>query len=173
MTERADLHVAILTTGGTIEKRFDESDGSLRNVGSVLEAILNTLRLPTVRTRHVRVMSKDSLEMTDADRAVILDAVRDALGSDDAVLVVHGTDTLEQTGAHLVAGLGDVSKPVILTGAMRPFEFRDSDAYQNLTEALLACRLAPPGVYAAIHSQLLRFPGVVKDRKTLTFRRAD
>src|SRR5215470_14395912 len=92
------MRIAILTTGGTIEKRYDETDGSLRNVGSVLEEILRSLRLPTLEVRHVSVMSKDSLDMTDEDRQTILRSVREALATDDAVLIVHGTDTLHKTG---------------------------------------------------------------------------
>lgn len=163
------MKIGILTTGGTIEKTFNEVDGSLRNMGSVLEEILAALRLPDAELRHVSVMSKDSLEMTDADRDVILAAVRDALATDDAVLVVHGTDTLSVTGEHLHKHLQPLKKPVVLTGAMRPFEFRDTDAYQNLTESLLACKLVSPGVYVVIHNQALRFPGVVKDRERRTF----
>jgi L-asparaginase len=163
------MRIAILTTGGTIEKTYDETDGKLRNVASVLESVLSYLRLPTAETRHLAVMSKDSLDLTDADREQIVAAVREALSSSDAVLVVHGTDTLSVTGELLAARLTNLSKPVVLTGAMRPFEFRDTDAFQNLTEALLACRLMPAGVYVAMHNQVLKFPGVVKDRQKLTF----
>ncbi|HWL92873.1 MAG TPA: asparaginase domain-containing protein, partial [Phycisphaerae bacterium] len=93
----------------------------------------------------------------------------ESLPGGDAVLVVHGTDTLALTGEHLQKNLPVLDKPVVLTGAMRPYEFRDSDASQNLTEALLACRLLPAGVYVAMHSQVLRFPGVTKDRSRMTF----
>lgn len=171
MTE-SPLRIALLTTGGTIEKQYNETDGSLRNVGSVLQDVLLHLRLPGATLRHVPVMSKDSLDMTREDRQIILTAVRDALSKDDAVLVVHGTDTLAQTGDVLHNGLLDLRKPVVLTGAMRPYEFRDTDAFQNLTEGLLACRLLPPGVYVAMHNQVLRFPGVLKDRQKMTFSRA-
>jgi L-asparaginase len=58
---------------------------------------------------------------------------------------------------------------VILTGAMRPYEFRDTDAIQNVTEALLAARLLEGGVYVVMHNRVLRFPGVVKDRDARTF----
>lgn len=166
------LQVGLLTTGGTIEKTYNESDGSLRNSGSALQDILRRLRLPALRTRHVPVMSKDSLDMDDRDRRLILQAVREALQVDDAVLVVHGTDTLSETGELLHACLPGLDKPVVMTGAMRPFEFRDTDAYQNMTEALLACRLLPAGVYVAMHNQTLRFPGVRKDRARGTFGRA-
>ncbi len=161
--------VAILTTGGTIEKTYDETDGSLRNVRSVLNDILVRMRLPSLEISHQRVLTKDSLDMTDADRNHILKAVQATLDGHDAVLVVHGTDTLEVTGEHLHGNLPDLDKPVVLTGAMRPYEFRDTDAFQNVTEALLACRLVGPGIYAVLHNQVLRFPGVVKDRGRLTF----
>lgn len=163
------MRIAILTTGGTIEKKYNETDGSLRNVGSVLEEILQSLRTPGLEMRHVFVMSKDSLDMNDADRQTILTAVREALTLDDAVMIVHGTDTLALTGEVLHAQLPDLRKPVVLTGAMRPYEFRDTDAYQNMTEALLACRLLAPGVYVVMHNQALRFPGVTKDRRLMTF----
>lgn len=167
------MRIAILTTGGTIEKTYDETDGSLRNVRSVLQDVVVRMRLPELTIRHVAVMSKDSLEMTDADRAAILEAVHQALAIDDAVVVVHGTDTLAITGEYLHRNLSNLQKPVVLTGAMRPFEFRDTDAYQNITEAFIACRLLQPGVYCVIHNQALRFPGVVKDRDRRTFAMRD
>ncbi len=166
------LNVAILTTGGTIDKTYNERDGSLRNVGSGLDEILGRLRLHDVQVTMIPVMSKDSLEMTDRDRLLILQATREALDAHDAVLISHGTDTLAVTGELLHRELRDLRKPVVLTGAMRPYMFRDTDAYQNVTEALLACRLLPAGVYVVMHSQALRLPGVVKDWTEMTFRHA-
>ncbi len=163
------IRIAILTTGGTIEKTYDERSGDLRNVRSVLELILHELRLPTVEIRQFSVMSKDSRDMGDADREAILSAVKAALYDNDAVMIVHGTDTLALTGEHLHSRLPDLKRPIVLVGAMRPFEFRDTDAFQNVTEAMIACRLAAPGVYAVMHSQVLRFPGVLKDVERGTF----
>lgn len=163
------MNLSILTTGGTIDKTYNEFDGSLRNTRSILETILGTLRLPDLFIRHQGVMSKDSLEMTKEDREIILQAVKTALPTSDAVVVVHGTDTLSITGDFLEEKLGELDRPVVLTGAMRPYEFRDSDALQNVTEALLAARLLPGGVYVAMHNRVLRFPGVYKDRQALTF----
>jgi len=163
------FHVAILTTGGTIEKTFDETDGSLRNVRSVLEALLKELRLPDLTVTQVPVMSKDSLDMTPDDRDRILQAVRGALAIHDAVLVIHGTDTLADTGEYLHENLMQLAVPVILTGAMRPYEFRDTDALQNVTESLLAARMLGPGVYVVMHGRALAFPGVVKSRERRSF----
>jgi len=164
------MNLSILTTGGTIDKTYNEFDGSLRNARSILETILGTLRLPDLYIRHQAVMSKDSLDMTDEDRETILQAVKMALPTSDAVIVVHGTDTLSMTGDFLEENLAELDRPVVLTGAMRPYEFRDSDALQNVTEALLAVRLLPAGVYVAIHNRVLSFPGVYKDRQARTFR---
>jgi len=162
-------NITIITTGGTISKTFNEADGSLRNDRPVIETILSGLRLPDLTVRYRHVLSKDSLDLTDADRGLILEAVRAAIPESDAVLVAHGTDTLSVTGELLCREIERPAVPIILIGAMRPYEFRDSDAGQNVTEALLACRLVTPGVYVAMHNRLLPFPGVVKDRATLTF----
>ncbi len=165
----APFQLAILTTGGTIEKTYDETDGSLRNVRTVLGEILRELRLPGLEVHQVQVMSKDSLDMTSDDRSLIVQATREALARHDAALVIHGTDTLAETGERLLKELSPLSKPVLLTGAFRPYEFRDSDALQNVTESLFAARLLPPGVYAVFHGRALAFPGVIKQRDKGTF----
>lgn len=164
------MKLTILTTGGTIEKTYNEFEGSLGNTRSVLDEILGLLRLPDLFIRHIPVMHKDSLDMTDLDRKAIEAAVRNSLPSSDGILILHGTDTLSVTGEHLYRNIPDLTIPIVLTGAMRPYEFRDSDALQNVTEALLSLRLIPPGVYVVMHNKVLPFPGVVKDKQSLSFR---
>lgn len=163
------MKVIVITTGGTIAKTYDEWAESLRNDRPVVESIVAQLRLPDLSVHYRHILSKDSLDFTEADRQLILDSVRVSLGDADAILVVHGTGALTTTGELLSQKLGDVPVPIVLTGAMRPFEFRDSDAAQNMTEALLACRLVDPGIYVAMHNRVLRFPGVVKDSNGLSF----
>ena len=51
---------------------------------------------------------------------------------------------------------------------MRPYEFRDTDGLQNVTEAMVAARLLDGGVYAVMHNRVLPFPGVIKDRQART-----
>jgi L-asparaginase len=167
------MRLTILTTGGTIDKTYDEFQGSLRNAHTVLDVILDSLRIPDLYIRHVDVMHKDSLDMVEEDRKIIAKAVREAVRISDAVIILHGTDTLEETGDLLCAEGGDLEIPVILTGAMRPYEFRDTDAIQNVTEALLAARLLEGGVYVVMHNRVLRFPGITKDRQALTFVQKD
>ena len=163
------MKLTILTTGGTIDKSYDEFQGSLRNEQTAIDVMLDSLRLPDLEIRHVDVMHKDSLDMTDEDRRIIARAVREVANFSDAVIILHGTDTLSITGELLCEECADIEIPVILTGAMRPYEFRDTDALQNVTEALLAARLLDDGIHVAMHNRVLRFPGVVKDRRAGTF----
>jgi L-asparaginase len=167
-------HISIITTGGTIEKTYNEATGSLENRRSILDLMLKRLRLADTRVNVNELMSKDSLLMTDEDRETIADAVEIALrAKTDGVVVLHGTDTLHLTGEHLHKRLAGLAAPVILTGAMRPFEMRASDALQNIIEALFATGVLTPGVYCVSHGRALRFPGVVKDRARGVFVRTD
>lgn len=167
-------HITLITTGGTIEKTYDEATGSLENRRSVVDRMLEDLRLEDVSVCVHELLSKDSLLMTDDDRAAIVEAVRSACAVPDApvgVVILHGTDTLHLTGERICKDLGTPARPIILTGAMRPYEMKRSDALQNLTEALFAAGTLPPGVYCVAHGRALAFPGVVKDRVRGTFRR--
>ncbi|MCB9846221.1 MAG: asparaginase [Phycisphaeraceae bacterium] len=164
-------HVTIITTGGTIEKTYDERTGALENTRSIIHRMLGRLRLEKTEVGVVELMSKDSLHMTDEDRARVLEAVRGALADEgtSGVVILHGTDTLEMTGDLLARSLGSIRMPVVLTGALRPYEMKRSDALQNLTEAMFAASALPPGVYCVAHGQALRFPGVRKNRDRGTF----
>lgn len=163
------MRLTILTTGGTIDKTYDEFQGSLRNSHTILDVILASLRIPDLFIRHVEVMHKDSLDMTDEDREIVAKAVCDAAPKSDGIVILHGTDTLADTGEYLCEKCTGLEIPVILTGAMRPYEFRDTDATQNVTEALLAAGLLDGGFYVAMHNRVLSFPGVKKDRQARTF----
>ena len=167
--DAATMRIRIISTGGTIAKTYDEADGAMHMGRPIIETIIAELRLPDLTITYDNLLSKDSLDLTDMDRTMIIQAVQQAVRQADAVVILHGTDTLEVTGEALHRSLADPAVAVVLTGAMRPYEFRNTDAAQNVTEALLACRHRPPGVYVAMHNRVLRFPGVVKDRQGLSF----
>lgn len=166
--------LTLITTGGTIEKTYDEASGRLDNRRSIVRRMLRRLRLEDTSVSIIELMSKDSLLMTDDDRARIADVTRAVIGPSAqtaaaGVVILHGTDTLHLTGEHLHATIPAPSVPIVLTGAMRPFEMVRSDALQNLTEAVFATASLGPGVYAVAHGRALRFPGVIKDPARLTF----
>jgi L-asparaginase len=165
----ARKRIALVSTGGTIEKTYDELSGVLANRVSVLDMMLASLQLRGVAIERVALMNKDSLEMGEADHDLIARTAQHYAASHDGIVIVHGTDRLATTGERIAAKVGTPRVPIVLTGAMRPFEMRSTDAPQNLTEALLAVQLLPPGVYVAMHNQVLAFPGVAKDPKAGTF----
>jgi L-asparaginase len=163
-------NIHILTTGGTIEKVYDEEVGLLTNkTPNVERAILSKLRLPYTKVDFFPLMNKDSLFMTDGDRQIILAKVRELSSDGWPVLVIHGTDTMRETAELLEQELKSLTIPVVFTGAMRPLGLENSDALQNVTEALMALKILPPGVYISFHNQIFKVPGVVKNKEKRTF----
>jgi L-asparaginase len=161
--------IALISTGGTIEKTYDELSGVLANNVSVLDVMLASLELRGIEIARVQLMNKDSLDMTPEDHTLIAETSLRLAREHAGVVVVHGTDRLAVSGHRIVELGGTPGSPVVFTGAMRPYELRSTDALQNLTEALLAVQLVAPGVYVAMHNQVLKFPGVTKDRVLGTF----
>ncbi|MCA9519165.1 MAG: asparaginase, partial [Myxococcales bacterium] len=140
----AKKRICIISTGGTIEKTYDALRGILTNEVSVLDVMLAGLEHPGLEIARVPLMKKDSLDMTAADHALIAKTAGAMAESFDGVVVVHGTDRLTVTGEKMAADLGTPRVPIVLTGAMRPYEMRATDAHQNLTEALLGVQLLEP-----------------------------
>ena len=166
-------NITLVTTGGTIEKTYDEVKGDLVNRRSIVRRMLSELRLEDTEVNVLELMSKDSLDMTDADRDRIVQIVQAVGGSNESetagIVILHGTDRLAVTGERLLAEISEPCIPIVLTGAMRPYEMKSSDALQNLTEAIFAAGTLPPGVYCVSHGRALRFPGVRKDPERGTF----
>lgn len=171
--------ITLITTGGTIEKIYDEESGKLVNRRSIVHRMLDELRLEETAVNVLELMSKDSLDMTEEDRFRIVEVVRATGGAPSAsgeavddlagIVILHGTDTLTVTAERILEEVPRPRVPIVLTGAMRPFEMKDSDALQNLTEAIFAAGVLAPGVYCVSHGRVLAFPGVVKDRERGTF----
>jgi L-asparaginase len=163
------MKIHLVTTGGTIEKMYSEQSGQVENLTAKIDRYLHSLRLPDTQIEVAPLMNKDSLEMTEADRELVLAVVK--VKSDEApVVVTHGTDTMVETGkllkSHLMAGL---RHPIVLTGAMTPLGFERSDGLQNLTESLLAARVLAPGVWIVMHNQVFDVERARKDRELARF----
>jgi len=159
--------ILILTTGGTIDKLYFDALSEYQIGDSVVDRLLKTARV-TQPVRVVEVMRKDSLELTDADRAAIVDAVRSA--PETRIVITHGTDTMTDTAA----ALGEVAyngrgKTVALLGALAPARFADSDATFNLGMAIATVQVAPPGVYVAMNGTVFPAAAVRKDRAANAF----
>lgn len=159
----------ILTTGGTIEKVYQEQTGSVQNLENKIQRYIRQLRLPDLRIQSMHLMNKDSLEMTAEDRLEILKVIKQKLRRPAPIVITHGTDTLVETGLLLKKSLPGLKVPIILTGAMTPLGFEGSDGLQNLTESLLAACLLKPGVYLVMHNQVFPIDRVRKDRARVRF----
>lgn len=162
--------VVIVSTGGTIDKIYDENQGTLENRGSFLEKKLcEHLRLPYTSLHWVPLMSKDSLVMNEADRELIFQTVQQEQSKGYPIVILHGTDTVDLTAQWCVKRLPQPEVAIVFTGAIKPFGFTDSDAIQNVTEALLASKLLPPGWYISFHNQVYLADAVRKNRERMTF----
>ncbi len=140
--------IKIFTTGGTIDTIYVGAKGEYHVGEPQVTGILNEA-LVTFDYDLVSLFKKESLEITDEDRAMIRDAVIEA--PEKRILITHGTDTMVTTGRAL-QGIDD--KTIVITGAMQPACFRVTDANFNLGLAACALQTLPPGVYIAMSGRI-------------------
>ena len=159
--------IRIFVTGGTFDKTYDEISGRLSFKDTQLPEMLRLGRARLDLSTRTLMMI-DSLEMTTADRALLVEEVRQT--AEARVLITHGTDTMVETGEALAAALGPgTSKTIVLTGAMVPYAFGSSDGLFNLGSALSFVQILPPGVYLAMNGRYFRWDGVRKNRESGVF----
>ena len=151
--------ILVLTTGGTIDKAYFDALSAYQIVDSGIPDLLREARV-TLPFRVVELMRKDSLDLTDADRALVAAAAREA--PESGVVVTHGTDTMTETAAVLAAEVP--GKTIVLTGALSPARFAETDAPFNLGMAFATAQVAAPGVYIAMSGQVFDGLKVRKDR---------
>ncbi len=165
------MSVRILTTGGTIDKVYFDATSEFEVGEPTAGLILKESRV-TVDYDVTPLMRKDSLELTDDDRAVIVEAALAA--SETHIIITHGTDTMTNTAEALLnAGVVQQGKTVVITGALNPARFRSTDAIFNVGMAMAAVQCRGPGVFISMNGQV--FPGdkVVKNRDRMAFELID
>lgn len=158
------MGIRLFITGGTFDKTYDEISGRLLFKDTHAQEMLQLgrCRLPVeVRT----LMMVDSLEMTDADRQLVLQNCRAA--AEERIVVTHGTDTMTDTAR--VLGEASLAKTIVLTGAMVPYAFGSSDGLFNLGSALSFVQALPHGVYVAMNGRCFAWNDVVKNRELGVF----
>jgi L-asparaginase len=158
------MKIAILATGGTFDKEYNELTGALYFRKTHIDEMLRLGRCQ-LDLRVEVVMMKDSLQMTDSDREVLLEACRRA--PEKHIVITHGTDTMEDTARFLDKHRLD--KTIILTGAMVPYTFGSSDGMFNLGSALSFAQVLPQGVFVAMNGRCFDPQNVRKDRKIGVF----
>lgn len=158
------MAIKILITGGTFDKEYDEITGRLYFNDTHLPEILSLGRCDLDVTIS-RLMMIDSLEMTDSDRALILNECRSS--TEDQLVITHGTDTMEVTARLL--GEAQLPRTIVLTGAMIPYKFGSSDGLFNMGTALAFVQSLPHGVYVAMNGKCFTWDNVRKNRSKGTF----
>ena len=154
------MAIRILVTGGTFDKEYDERTGQLFFKDTHIAEMLRLGR-SRVQTTIRTVMMIDSLEMTEADRALI---VQNCLQSDEnRIVITHGTDTMTETAAAIAQAV--TGKTVVLTGAMIPYAFGSSDGLFNLGSALSFVQVLLPGVYISMNGKCFPWDRVRKNRE--------
>ena len=154
------MPIRILVTGGTFDKDYNELTGQLFFKDTHIAEMLRLGRCRvdvTIRT----VMMLDSMEITDVDRALIVQNCAQA--PEDRIVITHGTDTMTDTAAAIARAIS--GKTVVLTGAMIPYAFGSSDGLFNLGSALSFVQILPPGIYVAMNGKCFPWDRVRKNRE--------
>ena len=154
--------ISIIATGGTIDKIYFDAKSDYEVGPPNAIEVLNQFNLQVPYT-ITSLMRKDSLDLTDEDRALIAETV--AADPCRMIIITHGTDTMPETARHIIAQGGAKDKTVVLTGALLPAVFSATDAVFNIGCALGAVQKACPGVYIAMNGNIFMGGTVRKNKK--------
>lgn len=156
--------IKILVTGGTVDKCYNEVTGELVFKHSHLPEMLQQSRCEVELTIDT-ILLKDSLDMDDADRNIILQACQQSTAS--WIIITHGTDTMTLTAKHLATHIKN--KTIVLLGAMIPYAFKQSDSLFNLGCSMAAVQCLPSGVYITMNGKVFNWDQVTKNRQAGIF----
>jgi L-asparaginase len=152
--------IKIFVTGGTFDKEYNELNGELYFKKTHLHEML-VLGRSQLKVDIETIMMKDSVEMSNEDRNII---VQQCLESDESkILITHGTDTMVETAKLLAEKI--TSKTIVLTGAMIPYKFGSSDGLFNLGSALSFLQSLPHGIYIAMNGNIFNWDNVKKNKE--------
>lgn len=149
--------IKVFTTGGSLDKGYSTRESNFVVLDPTVGRIFETAGV-NFEYEIEPLLQKDSLEITELDLEMI--AQRVAGEESDRVLITHGTDTMAVTGRRLMTIPG---KTIVLTGAMQPAAFKNSDAPFNIGFAVAAVQILPPGVYLAMNGQIFYPDRVTKN----------
>lgn len=157
------MKLRIFTTGGTIDKIYFDAKSRFEVGEPMIGAVLDEAEVG-FDYEITALMKKDSLELDQADREAMREAIQNC--PDTHILITHGTDTMAETAQFLK---GIPGKTVVLTGALTPARFRSSDAIFNIGSAVAAVQTCAPGVYIAMNGRVFEAGRVRKNRELNRF----
>ncbi|MFB3103815.1 MAG: asparaginase domain-containing protein [Pseudomonadales bacterium] len=155
--------ILVITTGGTIDKVYFDAKSDFEVGDSVVGDLLQQANVDQ-SFEVLGLLRKDSLELTDEDRALIRDTA--TARPERRIVVTHGTDTMTETAKMLSVLEG---KTIVLTGSLAPARFAQSDATFNVGMAFAAVQTLAAGVYIVMNGQVFEADQVRKDRTKNVF----
>lgn len=159
------MKIKIYSCGGTFEKIYDPLTGQLIFKNSCLNELVDRSRV-TQETTTETILLKDSLDMTDKDRELILSKIN--LDPLEQIIIIHGTDTMIETAKFLMSKT-DPSKTIVITGAMVPYSLKNSDAFFNFGSALMSLRSLTAGVWIVMNGRCFKPNKVIKNKNLGVF----
>lgn len=132
--------VEILATGGTIAGVASSQTSSSYKAGKLTaEQLISSVNgiSDLAHIKYEQVYNKDSGDVTLNDWLKLYGEVQKAAGNPliDAIVITHGTDTLDET-AYFLELTAKTTKPIVIVGAMRPATAMSADGPLNLYNAV-------------------------------------
>jgi L-asparaginase len=159
------MKIVFIQTGGTIDKDYPKTKSgyAFEIAEPAVSKILQRVN-PNFDFEIITVSKKDSLDITEEDRNKIFVTCQKTKSK--KIVITHGTDTMIETAKKLVTV---ENKVIILTGAVRPEKFSDSDASFNVGTAIGAINILNDGVYIAMNGRIYPWNNVKRNSKTGQF----
>jgi L-asparaginase len=153
------MKLKLYTTGGSIDKYYSTKESDFLVGDPAIRGVLEDANV-TIDYEVEPILKKDSLEITEDDRRLILTKV--ASDPVDRIIITHGTDTMLDTARSLSQIAGKV---IVLTGAMQPAAFKHTDATFNIGAAIIAVQILPKGVYVVMNGQVFDPNTTIKNQE--------
>jgi len=145
------MKITFIQTGGTIDKDYPKPTMgyAFEITEPAIKSILKKVN-PSFEYEIIPLLKKDSTDLTQSDRELIFDYCKK--NRNDKIIITHGTDTMIETAQYLSKIKG---KTIILTGAMRPQKFIDTDADFNIGAAIGSIQFLKKNIYIAMHGLII------------------
>ena len=154
--------ITVINTGGTFNKRYNPLTGELEvpKDSLALDEIISYCY--NIDFDVLNVISKDSLDMSDADREFIVKTIKNC--KNENIIIVHGTDTIDLTASFIDENIKD--KTIVLTGAMLPISINKVEATLNFSHAIgfLNANIEN-GIYISMHGSVKNYKKLIKNRE--------
>lgn len=161
-------NIYVILTGGTISKTYNPKTQQMENIPNKNSNILENLKLPYSNIEIIELMCKDSKNINDLDKNIIVQTIKLLQTNDCCIIILHGTDKLVNISKYCKEQLNPLV-PIIFSGAMIPLHCANSDGIQNIIEALMIIQYILPGIYICFHSRLFNIYNIQKNYDLLQF----